>query len=55
MIVADGRATLQSVRNAGGFVLMSSDEVANDAGAFAAIVADPTGGVFAIQEMEANQ
>lgn len=55
VIVADGRATLQSVRNAGGFVLMSSDEVANDAGAFAAIVADPTGGVFAIQEMEANQ
>ena len=55
VMVADGPATLQGIRNAGGFVLMTSDEVENDAGAFAAIVVDPTGGVFAIQEMEASQ
>jgi predicted enzyme related to lactoylglutathione lyase len=55
VMVADVPATLQGIRNAGGFVLMTSDEVENDAGAFAAIVTDPTGGVFAIQEMEASQ
>lgn len=53
--VADGQATLQRVEAAGGSVLVTSDEVENDAGSFAAIVADPTGGVFAIQEMEAGQ
>jgi predicted enzyme related to lactoylglutathione lyase len=55
VMVADVPATLQGIRNAGGFVLMTSDEITNDAGTFAAIVVDSTGGVFAIQEMEASQ
>lgn len=55
VLVADGRATLQRMTTAGGAVLMTSDDVDNDSGAFAAIVADPTGGVFAIQEMEADK
>jgi hypothetical protein len=36
-------------------VLFTSDDVAEDTGTFAAIVSDPTGGVFAIQELEAGQ
>jgi len=53
--VTDGRATIQRIESAGGSVLLTSDEVGDDAGSFAAIIADPTGGVFAIQEMEARQ
>lgn len=53
--VADGRATLQRIEVAGGSVLLTSDEVEGDTGSFAAVVADPTGGVFAIQEMEAGR
>lgn len=50
VLVADGRETLQEILDAGGSVLFTSDDVAEDTGTFAAIVADPTGGVFAIQE-----
>lgn len=49
--VADARATLDRVTAAGGGVLVTSDEVEDDSGSFAAIVSDPVGGVFGIQEI----
>ncbi len=55
VLVADGRATLSKARRHGGIVLATSDEVEGDVGTFAAIIADPTGGVFAIQVEEAGQ
>jgi predicted enzyme related to lactoylglutathione lyase len=55
VLVADGRQTLQRILDSGGGVLFTSDDVAEDTGTFAAIVSDPTGGVFAIQELEAGQ
>lgn len=53
--VADARQTLQRVIDAGGTALLTSDDVEDDEGSFAAIVADPTGGVFAIQQTGAGQ
>jgi predicted enzyme related to lactoylglutathione lyase len=53
--VADARQTLQQAIEAGGTVLLTSDDVEDDDGTFAAIVADPTGGVFAIQQTGAGQ
>lgn len=52
---ADARATLRQIEAAGGAVLVTSDDVDDDDGSFAAIAADPTGGVFAIQQMEAHR
>jgi len=48
--VADARATLDRAKAAGGSVLLTSDDVEDDEGSFAAVIADPTGGVFAIQQ-----
>lgn len=48
--VADARDTLRLAKAAGGSVLLTSDDVENDEGSFAAVIADPTGGVFAIQQ-----
>lgn len=48
--VADARDTLRRAKAAGGSVLLTSDDVENDEGSFAAVIADPTGGVFAIQQ-----
>lgn len=54
--VEDARDTLRRIETAGGTVLFTSDDVgSNDRGTFAAIVVDPTGGVFAVQETEAGQ
>ena len=55
VLVADGRETLKEIMDAGGSVLFTSDDVAEDSGTFAAIVSDPAGAVFAIQELEAGQ
>lgn len=55
VLVTNGRETLKDILDAGGSVLFTSDDVAEDTGTFAAIVSDPTGGVFAIQELEAGQ
>lgn len=52
--VADARTTLSNVRRHGGIVLATSDDVETDDGTFAAIIADPTGGVFGIQVQEAT-
>lgn len=53
--VADARRTLEDIERHGGTVLLTSDAIDKDSGTFAAIVADPTGGVFAIQDWEANE
>jgi predicted enzyme related to lactoylglutathione lyase len=53
--VADARALLDVVAEHGGSVLMTSDEVDGDSGSFAAIIADPTGGVLAIQTAGESQ
>jgi predicted enzyme related to lactoylglutathione lyase len=53
--VADARRTLEEIERHGGTVLVTSDAVDDDSGAFAAIAADPTGGVFAIQDSETNE
>lgn len=53
--VADARQTLEDIRRHGGTVLVTSDSVNDDFGTFAAIAADPTGGVFAIQDWETNE
>jgi predicted enzyme related to lactoylglutathione lyase len=50
--VVDARDTLARVAASGGAVLLTSEDVDNDSGTFAAIIAGPTGGVFAIQQME---
>lgn len=55
VLVTDGRETLKEILDAGGSVLFTSDDVAEDTGTFAAIVSDPTGAVFAIQERGAVQ
>ena len=55
VLVADGRQTLEKILDAGGSVLFTSEDTVEDTGTYAAIVADPTGGVFAIQEKEAKQ
>lgn len=55
VLVINARETLEDILDAGGSVLFTSDDVAEDTGTFAAIVSDPTGGVFAIQELEAGQ
>lgn len=55
VLITNGRETLKDILDAGGSVLFTSDDVAEDTGTFAAIVSDPTGGVFAIQELEAGQ
>jgi predicted enzyme related to lactoylglutathione lyase len=48
--VGDARETLHRAKAAGGSVLLTSDDVEDDEGSFAAVIADPTGGVFAIQQ-----
>ena len=48
--VADARRTLEDIERHGGTVLVTSDAIDEDSGTFAAIAADPTGGVFAIQD-----
>lgn len=53
--VADARQTLEEIERHGGRVLVTSDSVDDNSGTFAAIVADPTGGVFAIQDWETNE
>jgi predicted enzyme related to lactoylglutathione lyase len=53
--VADAREILETVRSHSGTVLLTSDEVDGDVGTFAAIIADPTGGVFAIQNRGASR
>ncbi len=55
VLVADGRKTLEDILDAGGSVLFTSDDVAEDSGTFAAIVSDPAGAVFAIQEQGTGQ
>lgn len=55
VLVADGRETLSRARRHGGIVLATSDDVEGDVGSFAAIIADPTGGVIGIQVQEASQ
>ena len=52
--VDDAPRTLEDIRRHGGAVLATSDDVDDDVGSFAAIIADPTGGVFTIQVREAN-
>ena len=48
--VDDAREALRRATAAGGSVLLTSDDVENEDGPFAALIADPTGGVFAIQQ-----
>jgi predicted enzyme related to lactoylglutathione lyase len=51
--VADASTTMQRISDAGGAVLVQSGD--NQDEAAVAIVMDPTGGVFAIQQMESGQ
>ena len=51
--VASASATLQRITDAGGAVLVSSDD--GHGAVSVAIVMDPTGGVFAIQQMESGR
>ena len=55
VLVESVEKTLQNITTNGGSVLVTSDQVPNDSGTPAAIVADPTGGVFAIQEKGADE
>jgi predicted enzyme related to lactoylglutathione lyase len=50
VLVSDARQTLQRAEAAGGNILLTSDDVGDERGSFAAVIADPTGGVFAIQQ-----
>lgn len=55
LLVDSVEVTLQNITANGGSVLITSDQVPDDSGTPAAIVSDPTGGVFAIQEKGANE
>ena len=48
--VADAGEILRRAVDAGGSIMLTSDDVGDDNGSFAAIIADPTGGVFGIQQ-----
>jgi predicted enzyme related to lactoylglutathione lyase len=52
--VANVADTLQRIEDAGGATLVRSDD-SDDSGVTVAIVIDPTGGVFAIQQIEIGQ
>ena len=55
VLVESVEETLQLITANGGSVLVTSEQVPDDSGTPAAMVADPTGGVFAIQEKGAGE